>query len=74
MSRPRRSLRWMMILQLFIKKGGFKMTREEMFNEVIYKFGFESPYTIIFAKYLENQDEKLKKTFDYLMKKSIEEE
>ena len=50
------------------------MTREEMFNEVIHKFGFENPYTIMFAECVENQDEKLEDIFESLMNKNIEEE
>ena len=50
------------------------MTREEMFNEVIHKFGFENPYTIMFAECVENQDEKLENIFESLINKNIEEE
>ena len=50
------------------------MTREEMFSEIIHKFGFESPYTIMFAEYLEDQDKKLEGVFEFLMNKNIEED
>ena len=50
------------------------MTREEMFSEIIHKFGFENPYTIMFAEYLEDQNKKLEGVFEFLMNKNIEED
>ena len=49
------------------------MTKEEMLTKIIHKFGFENPYTIMFAEYLEQNNEKAEDIFKFLMKKSIEE-
>jgi len=49
------------------------MTKDEMLTKIIYKFGFENPYTIMFAEYLEQNNKKAEDIFEFLMKKSIEE-
>lgn len=52
------------------------MTREEMFNNIINKFGFEAKETIRFANYLDKyntleQDKLLKITYHWMMQKKI---
>ena len=53
-----------------------KMTREEMLNNVVRRFGFEAPETIRFAQYCEDfdNDKVITVAYKWIMMKKIKEE
>lgn len=52
------------------------MTREEMLNNVVRRFGFEAPETIRFAQYCEDfdNDKVITVAYKWIMMKKIKEE